>query len=264
MGKPASPEKQGVKRSFSRAASQYDEIATLQKEIGSSLLAHLPSECLREKRVLDVGAGTGFCSAKLAAMMDEVIVLDIAPGMLNEAKKRVLGTARYICGDAEALPLRGESIDVIFSNLALQWCVNLDALFSELYRVLKPGGLLLFSSFGPSTLRELKLAWQSVDQHSHVNEFYSIQDLSQKMCRHGFVSPVLETEMKKIRYASALSLMRELKGIGAGNVTLGRFRGMTGKTKLQRVVKRYEEFSLEKEILATFELLYGSALKPKA
>ncbi|MEE9397928.1 MAG: malonyl-ACP O-methyltransferase BioC [Methylococcales bacterium] len=263
MGELARPEKQGAKRSFSRAASRYDEIAMLQKEVGNNLLARLPSENLREKRILDVGAGTGFCSTKLASMTNEVIVLDISTGMLNEAKNNVPGTARIICGDAEALPLRSESIDVIFSNLALQWCVNLDALFSDLYRVLKPGGLLLFSSFGPSTLHELKLAWESVDQNSHVNEFYSVSDLSLKMCRYGFSSPTIEVETKKIQYASAMSLMGELKGIGAGNVTRGRFRGMTGKAKLLQVIKRYEEIGVEQEILATFELLYGRALKPK-
>ena len=234
------PIKTLARRSFESAAAAYDQAAALQQEVGQRLLQRLDLVKIQPDRILDLGSGTGQCLPDLLARYKkaQVVALDIALPMLWRARKRGrwLRKPRCVCADAERLPFADSSFDLVFSNLMLQWCVELEVVFTELQRVLRPGGLLLFTSFGPDTLRELRGSWQQVDGYSHVNAFADMHDVGDALLRTRFADPVMDVERLTVTYADVWKLMRELKQIGAHNVTAGRPRRLTGKARMQRLV----------------------------
>ncbi|GAB4302606.1 MAG: malonyl-ACP O-methyltransferase BioC [Thiohalomonadaceae bacterium] len=264
------PDKRLVRAAFEKAASRYDEAAVLQREIGTRLLERLELMKITPRRVLEVGSGTGFCSTQLVARFApaEFIALDIAHGMLRHARTRFGWWQRlrrrpgFICADAESLPLADASVDLLFSNLTLQWCNNPDATFAEFRRVLKPGGLLLFSTFGPDTLKELRAAWRAVDDAMHVNAFIDMHDLGDGLLRNGFADPVMDREDIVLTYGDARALMNDLKAIGAHNVNHGRHGGLTGKNKFNAMLTAYEQFRREGRLPASYEIVYGHAWAP--
>ncbi len=256
-------DKRKVRTSFGRAALNYDDFAALQRRIGDALFDCLGTQSLTgASTALDLGAGTGYCSRRLVGLSDSVIALDIASAMLTLSNGYSNPNIFHVCGDAELIPLADRSVDLVFSNLAIQWCMDLDQLFGEIYRVLSPGGILVFSSFGPDTLNELKAAWTRVDDYSHVNSFYPPALISRAMQRTGLTGSNLERKALSISYDSVLHLMGELKAIGAHNVTHGRPRGLTGKQKIARMISAYENLMPGAEIFATFDVLYGRARRP--
>jgi malonyl-CoA O-methyltransferase len=168
----------------------------------------------------------------------------------------------FVCGDIEALPILPASMDLVWSNLALQWCNDLDAAFSEMHRVLRPEGLLMFSTFGPDTLMELRQATQN--SHTHVSRFIDMHDIGDALVRAGFSAPVMDVERFTLTYDDALGVMRDLKAIGASNATMGRPRGLEGRAFLNRISTNYEFFRLaDGKLPATFEVVYGHAWKPQ-
>ena len=167
-----------IARSFSRAAVNYDSAAHLQREVGEILLTQLQAEDTQSKlycidTLVDLGCGTGYFSNRLKSLYPKATYcgVDIAEGMLDYANNRH-PPLYWLCADAEQLPFGNEAIDCFFSNLALQWCSNLEVVFSELMRSLKPGGQICFSTLGPTTLWELRAAWRQVDYFIHINQFY--------------------------------------------------------------------------------------------
>ncbi|MFC1748203.1 malonyl-ACP O-methyltransferase BioC [Pseudomonadota bacterium] len=268
-------DKRLIRESFDRAASSYDDVAILQQEVGQRLLERLDLIRLQPQRIVDVGAGTGILSQQLAQHYKgcEVITFDLAPEMLKKARQRLsmksrwFGKQRFLCGDAEQLPLADNSVDMIVSNFAIQWCSNLDQAFREFQRVLKPEGLLLFTTFGPDTLRELRQAWKAVDNDVHVNSFIDMHDIGDALMRAKLGDPVMDTENITLTYKEGMGVMRDLKAMGAHNVTAGRNHGLTGKQKLKQMLNSYEQFRNEAGLLpATYETIYGHAwgtdLKP--
>ncbi len=252
-------DKRWVSRSFGKAALNYDELAVLQRKIGNKLLSELDNISLDSLTILDVGAGTGFLMNKLIERNATVLALDIAPEMLTLARKASFNAGNYICGDAELLPVKDATIDIVFSNFALQWCTNIDAVFTGFKRVLKPGGLILFSSFGPKTLQELRAAWEQIDDYSHVNSFLSKSNLNLGMISAGLSGGTIQSELLTICYPSVLDLMRELKGIGANNMTENRPRSLMGKNKFNRMTAAYEKLMSDKSVYTSFEILLGKA-----
>jgi len=257
------PDKASARRSFEQAAAHYDEAAVLQREVGTRLLERLELMRLQPQRILDLGCGTGQCIEGLFGRYRKagVVALDIAQPMLQHARRRGrwLRRPQAVCADAERLPFAENSFDLVFSNLMLQWCTDLDAAFSELRRVLKPGGLLLFSSFGPDTLKELRASWRVVDQYAHVNTFLDMHDVGDALVRARFADPVMDVERLTMTYADVWKLMRELKQIGAHNVTGGRPRGLTGKRRIQQLVEAYEQFRSNGVLPASYEIVNGHA-----
>jgi malonyl-CoA O-methyltransferase len=165
--------------------------------------------------------------------------------------------------DARALPLPDASIDVVFSNLAVQWIEDLPALFDEIRRVMRPGGYLALSTFGPDTLHELRGAWSEVDRAPHVSGFADIARVGDAMMLAGFRDPVLDGEHFTLTYADAKTLMRELKAIGATNADSRRPRGLTGRSALQRVGDAYERHRADGVLPATYEVIYAHAWAPE-
>lgn len=275
------PDKRLVRQSFDKAAKTYDAAAVLQREIADRMLERLDYIKYQPQLILDAGSGTGYAAPFLRQRypQSDVIELDLAVGMLEYARqkekeaentssflKKTLNslfsrpTTHYLAADIEALPLANESIDLIWSNVALQWCLTPDLVFSEFRRVLKQNGLLMFSTFGPDTLQELRRATYQIDQKHHVNQFIDMHDLGDALMRTGFTTPVMDMEHIVLTYQDVLSIMRDLKAIGAHNVMSGRRQGLTGKGFIQTVAKNYEFFRTHENILpATYEVIYGHA-----
>lgn len=272
MSEADRPDKQLMREAFEKAAPHYDDVAVLQREVGSRLLERLALFRHQPKMILDVGSGTGFCSHGLATHYGKarVVSLDLAHAMVSRTRqrfsrwKRLLRNHAFVCGDADLLPFADNSFDMIFSNLTVQWCNDLDTTFREFRRVLKPGGLLLFSTLGPDTLKELRDSWARVDDRVHVNSFIDMHDVGDALVKSRFADPVMDMEQITFTYRDGMTLMRDLKELGAHNVNSGRNRGLTGKQKLKAVLEAYESFRLESgELPASYEVVYGHAWRPE-
>jgi len=251
-----------VRASFDRASGTYDEAAVLQSQVADELLTRVDTFNLRPQVVLDLGAGTGRGTAALKRKFrrSRVIALDVAPGMLHEARRYQGLFHRFerICADATRLPFGDNTVDVVFSSLMLQWC-DLDEALGEVRRVLKADGLFIFSTFGPDTLKELRAAWAQADGYNHVNHFLDMHDVGDALVRAGLSEPVLDVDRLLVTYADTTALMRDLKAIGAHNVTAGRSRGLTGKSRMQRMRAAYEQFRRDGKLPATYEIVYGTS-----
>ena len=251
-----------VRKSFDKASAGYEATAVLQASVADELLGRLDAFGLRPGVVLDLGAGTGRATAALKRKYRHalVIALDLAPGMLEEARhhQRLFHRFRRVCADANRLPFAAASVDIIFSNLMLQWC-NLDWAFAEVRRVLKPEGLFAFSTFGPDTLMELRAAWAAADEYHHVHPFMDMHDVGDALVRAGLMEPVLDVERVQLTYTDVMKLMRDLKAIGAHNVAPGRARGLTGRSRLRQMQAAYEAFRHNGRLPATYEVVYGAA-----
>ena len=256
-----------ARRAFARAAAGYDAAAVLQREIADRLLERLDYVRLDPRRVLDLGTGTGYAVGPLQRRYRKarVIALDFAHPMLLRARRRGTWLRRplCLCADAERLPLADGAADLIVSNSTLQWCNDPAAVFAECLRVLGPGGLLMFSTFGPDTLKELRAAWSGVDGHTHVSPFPDMHDLGDALVQARFADPVMDTERLTVTYSRLPDLMADLKGIGAHNATAARPRGLTGPRRLAAVTAAYErERQGDGRLPATYEVVYGHAWAP--
>jgi len=253
----------GVRAAFDRASATYESVAVLQSRIAQELLSRLEPFDFRPRSLLDLGAGTGRASAQLKRRYRRcrVIALDLSPGMLREAGRheRVFRRFERVCADAARLPLQTGSIDIVFSNLMLQWCDSLDEVLAEVRRVLRPEGFFAFSTFGPDTLKELRSAWAETDSYTHVNRFLDVRDIGDALMRSGLEEPVLDVDRTQLTYDDGLSLMRDLKSLGARNATAGRPRSLLGRARLQRVLGAYEAFRKEGRLPASYEIIYGAA-----
>jgi malonyl-CoA O-methyltransferase len=264
-------DKRSLRRAFEQAAASYDAAAVLQNEVCRRMLERLDYIKHRPSVILDAGSGTGNAHAGLDKRYPEtrLIALDIALAMLSRGRQRLpwwkgLFThgVQAVCGDIEHLPLAAASVGMVWSNLALQWVNDLPQTFAEMRRVLSPGGLLMFSTFGPDTLKELRRAYQDTDRHTHVNRFIDMHDIGDLLVNAGFGDPVMDMEHFTLAYDELRHLMRELKAIGAHNVTQGRPSGLSGKRLLAAVTRNYEAFRRDGKLPATFEVVYGHAWKP--
>ncbi|MHC3968270.1 malonyl-ACP O-methyltransferase BioC, partial [Pseudomonas aeruginosa] len=228
-GVAALPDKRRVAASFSRAAASYDAVAELQRGVGESLLSALP-EGFSPRRWVDLGCGTGHFSRALERRFGaaEGLAVDIAEGMLRHARARG-GASHFIGGDAERLPLRDGSCDLLFSSLAIQWCADLPAVLAEARRVLRPGGVLAFSSLCVGTLGELRDSWRVVDGFVHVNRFRAFADYLQHAAGSGLLPLTLRHEDRLLHFPDLRSLTHELKALGAHNLNPGRPDGLTGR-----------------------------------
>lgn len=268
-----------VRRAFSRAASGYDAAAQLQHAVEARLLDMLdyrddPSLRSEPPRVVvDLGCGPGRASAAMQKRWPKarVLALDLALPMLREARsspKRGINLfarrPQPVCADARALPLAENSVDVLFSNLCLQWVEDLDAVFAGFRRVLKPRGMLLLSIFGPDTLWELREAFARADEAPHVSPFADIAGVGDALVRAGFHQPVLEREVETTAYPDLAALMRELRAIGATNALAARRHTLTGRARFAAAERAYEPLRNGDGVLpASWETITAMAWAPE-
>ncbi|MFP7723256.1 malonyl-ACP O-methyltransferase BioC [Lysobacter sp. A3-1-A15] len=263
-----------VRRAFSRAAGHYDAAAALQREVCSRLMESLDyfedpaREAPPPRVVVDLGAGPGHASIAMQARWPkaQVLALDLALPMLQTTRANTGGwrpfarRPRPVCADARALPLRESSVDVLFSNLCLQWVEDLPAVFAGFRRVLKPGGLLLVSTFGPDTLHELRTAFAQADDAPHVSLFPAIGQFGDALIAAGFKDPVLDRDEFVLHHDDLGGLMRELRTLGATNAMAGRRRHLTGRSRFARAAAAYPH--TDGRLPATWEVIYAHAWGP--
>ncbi|NHR04610.1 malonyl-ACP O-methyltransferase BioC [Chromobacterium haemolyticum] len=268
-------DKARVRASFEKAAASYDSAAVLQREVSDRMSERLDYIKFQPQVVLDAGAGTGYGSAQLRARYPDarVVELDLAQAMLQASRaKQQSGDGLLkklfrpslpwqVVADVERLPLADASVDMIWSSLTIQWVNVPDSVFAEFRRVLKPEGMLMFSTLGPDTLHELRGAFAGVDRATHVNQFIDMHDLGDALMRAGFAEPVMDMEKIVLTYGRAREVMADLKAIGAHNATSGRGRGLMGKHAWQRVEAAYEDLRRDGKLPATYEVVYGHAWK---
>jgi len=265
------PKKRLVAKSFGQAAAHYDDVAILQAQTADELLERLSLVTLQPKTILDLGVGTGRNLSLLAKRYPQaqLLALDIADQMVKQARqnyRQKQGLKRwfpnnkpiYLTADAEKLPLADNSVDLVYANLSLQWCDPRKS-FAEIQRILRPEGLLMFTTLGPDTLYELRQSWATVDDYPHVNMFYDMHDVGEAMTAAGLADAVLDTDRYTLTYDTAMGLMKDLKILGASNVNRQRRRGLMGREALIKVADTYEQFRQDHYLPATYEVIYGHA-----
>lgn len=252
-----------LRRACNRAASTYDAAAALQAEVRARLLERLDYVRLEPQVVIDLGAATARACDVLAQRYPQstVVAVDFAENMLKLSRAdRSPHDARHAaCADAMALPFADASVDLVFCNLMLHCCNEPLEVLAECRRVLRPRGLLSLAAFGPDTLFEMRAAWAEADADSHVNRFQDMHDLGDDMLKAGLAEPVLDSEHFTLTYRTVPGIMRDLKNMGAQNVTHGRPRGLVGRARFDKVSQAYEQFRRNGRLPATYEVVYGQA-----
>ncbi|MGH1485123.1 MAG: malonyl-ACP O-methyltransferase BioC [Cellvibrionaceae bacterium] len=258
-----------VARSFSRSAVTYDSVAYFQRDMGEALLSLMSKTASFSEGspvCVDLGCGTGhfYSSLKSQYSGHQYVGIDIAEGMLQFVKQNIFTNKDeknnqndcLVCSDAENLPLAKDSVNLLFSNLALQWCESLPALFSELHRVLAPGSVFAFTTLGPGTLQELKQSWKSVDDLVHVNHFLPASVWEEAILQNDFTIECYQQEGVILKYESVNTLLRELKLLGAHNVNDGQRQTLTGRKRLTGLLAAYQKFFVDGYYPATYDVSF--------
>lgn len=266
-----------VRRRFSRAAAGYDAAAQVQKIAERRLLEsldYLDDPALARpppQRVLDLGCGTGSASRHMQKRWPkaEIIAMDLALPMLEQTRAQSRRWNPFahapvpVCADARRIPLAEGSVDVIFSNLCLQWVDALDQVLNSFRRVLKPQGLLLFSTFGPETLWELREAFAQADAAPHVSAFVDVAGVGDALIDAGFFQPVVDRDEEVRHYPDLPALMHELRALGATNALSNRRATLTGRGRFAAATRAYEAHRGRDGLPATFEILSAMAWAPE-
>lgn len=260
--------KKEIAKSFGNAAANYDSVAHFQRWVGNELLQKIP--ILNDaSTIVDLGCGTGYFLSGLKAKFPKADYLgfDLSEDMIRFAREssgeqESSTCTTWLVGDGESLPFKTGSVDLIFSSLAIQWCGSLSALFVEIQRVLTDKGVFVFSSLVDGSLCELKSSWSQVDGDQHVNEFAYLADYQEAVTATQLETKVLEVQAKVLYYQKVKDLTRELKTLGAHNMTAHRSTHLTGKQRIKQFLSAYEEFRLDSGALpASYQVLFGVLAK---
>lgn len=261
-----------VRRRFGGAAARYPQASVLAREVGRRMDERLDYIRIEPQHILDVGCGTGADLMRLGERYPAATKLgiDFAQPMLSGIArpqgllKRWLQPARrtplLACADAQALPLAHSSMSLVWSNLMLNWLTDPLPAITEIHRILEIDGLMMFSTLGPDTLRELRETLPT-EHGERVHRFIDMHDIGDALVRAGFSDPVMDMEMITITYASVDEIFADLKQAGCNNASTARPRGLSGKAGWGRARRGLEALRREDRIPLSFELVQGHAWK---
>ena len=259
-------EYEAIRKSFNAAAEKYQDNAVLQKEVLNRLLERLDDERnlndrLKPKHIIDLGCGTGWAIPEFIKQFNgvEITAIDFSLNMLAEIPKHP--QVNTLFSDAHNLPIDNCSVDIIFSNMLIHWCNEKD-IFKECMRVLKPGGLLIMSALGETSLVELKQAWLNVDKKKHVHDFPALHDMGDDLLNLGFLEVVVNAEIITLTYTNLIELMKDIKASGGHNCNENRSKGLMSRKHLQLLTTGYEVFREDEKLPASYEIVYLRAKKP--
>lgn len=255
-------QKNRVKQHFNNAAGSYAGAAVLYAEVAKRLMERLSWMRPNLDRILDVGSGTGFIFNYLPESMQDsqLIALDSSFEMLQQQTLSV----QCVQATAEQLPFPTKSVDIVIASQLLHWCENPLLVLKEMKRILRPNGLLLFSTLGTDTLHELRASFAAADlQHEHVHSFFDMHDLGDALMAAGFADPVMESETFMLRYSKVEKLIQDLRDLGETNALTARMQGLMGKQSWQTMLEHYESYRVADKLPATYEIIYGHAWIPE-
>ena len=265
---PSLLDQRQVRRGFDRAAAGFDAAAALPGEVRARLLGSLDYlDDTVPAVVLDLGSGTGHAAAAMKKRWpkSQVLALDLSLPMLRQSRRQAGWWRPFtrLCADARTLPLADGSVDLVFANLSLAWMEDLPAVFAGLRRVLRPGGLLVCSSFGPETLGELQAAFTGEHEPPQPIPLLPIAGFGDAMVAAGFRDPVLDRDLFTLTWPDLRALLRELRATGMGNALARRRRGLTGRGRFAAASAACEALRDEQGRLpSTWEVIYAHAWAP--
>lgn len=251
-----------TRQQYDARAPRFARHDALVREIERRLVERLDVIRLSPERIVDVGCAAGHSCAALQALYPRAqwLGVDLSLGMLQSAAAPPQGWR--VCADACALPLAPESVDLLFSNLVLHLCDDPKAVFAHWWQQLRVGGLLMFSSFGPDTLRELRAACRTALPSARPLPYVDMHDLGDALLGAGFEVPVMDAEHLTLTYPDARALLREVRALG-GNPRADRAPGLPGTAAAQRLTDAlHAQRDAQGSIALTFEIVYGHAWKP--
>ena len=261
-----------LKQQFDTAAASCDAVDALSRAIGEQMDARLNGIVHTPQQVLDLGCGTGRDLAALARRYPEarLTAVDLSPAMVARIPHprglmaRLTGRRRApqrVAAHAEALPFARGQFDLLWSNLMLNWLDDPTAAVDEMHRVMRVGGMLMFATLGPDTLKELRAALNDT-QAAHVHRFIDMHDIGDALVRAGFSDPVMDMETLTLTYTDFDALVADLRQSGSTNASIARPRGLGNRARWQRARAHYETLRRDGRLPATFEVVYGHAWKP--
>lgn len=257
------PERHEIARSFDDVARRYDSHAALEQEAGKRLLARTAFKRLEPARILDLGCGTGNCTADLkkAFRKAQVLGLDISGAMLDEARRKAGLRRRFrlLRADMSRLPLSNQSVDMVFANLSTFWAPDPESLFAEIRRILRPEGMFLFTGYGPGTLRQLAEAGTQLDGSIRVPVFPDLLETGDALTAAGFREPVMDTERITLRYSRLDAMLDELQATGTALLVRGWDKW---REKQESLEQAWRPSMVEGQYPLSFEIVYGVAFGP--
>lgn len=250
-----------IARQFSRAAKTYDAVSQLQVEMSDRLLKAIPTTT--SGHLVDLGCGTGRSLTRLAELgRFDLTGIDIAPGMIDVAKTRV-PSCIFHCGDLENTPLDDHSMDVVFSNAAIQWC-DCESAIGEMMRIARPKGIVVASTFGPGTLHQWRSVWQSIDAHfDRIHSFQSRQAMENAFGEAGFDAISVSQVIREFQFDSVDSMFLSIRKLGATNAMSNRSAAMLGRNLYQQVRSEFErQLNQTGKLTLSFDCIFVTATKP--
>lgn len=244
-----------VQQAYNRIANHYNDVAMLHRQSGEQLIENLQYLELKPKRILDLGCGTGHFTQKLQALYPEaeVIGIDFSENMLAVANSNYPDLT-FIQANVMKTNLAEHRYDLLFCNGVLHWLAQPQEFFIEAKRLLATSGALLFTTFGPDTLKELQRAWATISNQAHVNQFIDMHDLGDGLRELHFFDPVLSMEKIIFTAPDVITLLQTIKSMGSS--FLGE-HAYVSRQEFQQLENAYlaEQGSLP----VTCEIIYGHA-----
>ncbi len=261
-----------VRKAFSSHADQYDSLAIVQKRVTDRFVELMTEDMTPPAAILDIGAGTGRLMESLNTRFpqSELVGVDLAFGMTSCAQKRFQGSSNFslACGDAESLPFREGSFDLVVSTSTYQWIDPLETAFTEVFRVLRPQSWFSFALFGERTLFELRESYTSAVSTAgkalpdRTHQFATLKEVLDILLTAGFIDASAKSETEVEIHRDVYSLLNSLKGIGAGSASGKAIGGLSGRSVMVGMIRTYQQrFGAVNGIPATYEVIYGKAFK---
>ena len=237
----------------------------LCREAAARLLDHLDPVRIEPRWVLEIAMQCSLRDHLTARFPDSrVASCGLVPGALVPKPADGGGRLFTLSASPFRLPLVSGSADLMVSSLALHWFADPGPVFGEVRRVLRPGGLAVFTTLGPGALEELRRSWRTVDSYSHLIDFMDMHDLGDAMVRAGFADVVMDAERISVTWPDVPALLRDLRDLGTGNPLSGRAPGLTAPGRLAALARAHETHRSSGRLPATVELVHGHGWKREA
>ena len=257
---------------FNRAANSYEKFSGIQDQISHNLLEKLECRNINPTNILDLGCGTGKNGLHFLKKFKKISLVnfDLSENMLEQARKKLTtssinfvnnSTNFHVCGDMENLPFRDNLFDLVWSSSAIQWSDNLPIVLKHINRILKPNGFFIFSTFGPETLKELRMINEVLYNHPKTNNFLDLKDIRDFVALEGFENSSFDVKSYRLDYANVEDILYDIKGVGATNGNKNRSKGLRGREFINIMKQHYEKYREGELYPATYEVIYAVVSK---